>query len=61
MPVVHISFVEGRSDEVIKTCLKKVAHAVHESTGAPLESIRVYATTVPPTHWAVGDRTKDEM
>ena len=28
--------------------------------GAPLESIRVYATQVPAAHWAVGERTKDE-
>ncbi|HEX7932417.1 MAG TPA: 2-hydroxymuconate tautomerase [Paraburkholderia sp.] len=60
MPIVHISLVEGRSDEVVKACVKAVARTVHETLGAPLESIRVYATQTPPAHWAIGGRTKDE-
>jgi 4-oxalocrotonate tautomerase len=60
MPIVHISLVEGRSDEAVKACVKAVARTVHETLGAPLETIRVYATQVPGAHWAVGDRTKDE-
>ncbi|PVX73208.1 tautomerase family protein [Paraburkholderia unamae] len=60
MPIVHISLVEGRSDEAVKACVKAVARTVHETLGAPLESIRVYATQVPGAHWAVGERTKDE-
>lgn len=60
MPIVHISLVEGRSDEAVKACVKAVAQAVHASLGAPLDSIRVYATQVPAAHWAVGARTKDE-
>jgi 4-oxalocrotonate tautomerase len=61
MPIVHISLVEGRDDAAIKACVKAVARTVHETLGAPLDTIRVYATTVPATHWAVGERTKDEM
>jgi 4-oxalocrotonate tautomerase len=60
MPIVHISLVEGRSDEAVKACVKAVARTVHETLGAPLDSIRVYATQVPAAHWAVGERTKDE-
>lgn len=60
MPIVQISLVEGRSDEAIKACVKAVARTVHETLGAPLETVRVYATQVPGAHWAVGDRTKDE-
>jgi 4-oxalocrotonate tautomerase len=60
MPIDHISLVEGRSDEAIKACVKAVAHTVHETLGAPLDSIRVYATQVPAAHWAVGAQTKDE-
>jgi len=60
MPIVHISLVEGRSDEAVKACVKAVARTVHETLGAPLEAIRVYATQVPGAHWAVGERTKDE-
>ncbi|MBN3802291.1 4-oxalocrotonate tautomerase [Paraburkholderia sp. Ac-20336] len=61
MPIVHISLVAGRSDDAVKACVKAVAIAVHESIGAPLDSIRVYATQVPSAHWAVGAQTKDEL
>ncbi|MCY1254250.1 hypothetical protein D9M68_103810 [compost metagenome] len=60
MPIVHISLVGGRDEAVVKRCLKAVAQTVHETLGAPLESIRVFATPVEPAHWVVGDRAKDE-
>lgn len=61
MPIIHISLIEGRDEAIVKACVKAVARSVHETLGAPLESIRVYATAVPAAHWAVGDRTKDEL
>jgi 4-oxalocrotonate tautomerase len=61
MPIIHISLVEGRDDAAIKACVKAVARTVHETLGAPLNTIRVYATVTPATHWAVGDQTKDEL
>jgi 4-oxalocrotonate tautomerase len=61
MPIVHISLIEGRDDDAVKACVKAVARTVHDTLGVPLESIRVYATVVPAAHWAVGDRTKDEL
>ncbi|MBN9114496.1 MAG: tautomerase family protein, partial [Pandoraea sp.] len=54
MPIVQIHLVEGRDDATVKACVKAVARTVHETLGAPLESIRVYATQVPAAHWAVG-------
>jgi len=61
MPIIHISLVEGRDDAAIKACVKAVARTVSETLGAPLSTIRVYATQVPGAHWAVGDATKDEL
>nr|WP_027210754.1 tautomerase family protein [Burkholderia sp. WSM2232] len=61
MPIIHISLIEGRDAEAVKACLKAIARSVHETLGAPLESIRVYANEVPSTHWAIGERTKDEL
>jgi 4-oxalocrotonate tautomerase len=61
MPIVQISFVEGRDPESIRRCVKAVARTVHETLGAPLETIRVFATGVPAAQWAVGDRTRDEI
>jgi 4-oxalocrotonate tautomerase len=60
MPIVQISLVEGRDDAAVKACIKALARTIHETLGAPLETIRVFATIVPPSHWAVGDQTRDE-
>jgi 4-oxalocrotonate tautomerase len=61
MPLVQISYVEGRDPESIKRCIKAVALVVHETLGAPLDTIRVIASAVPASAWAVGDRTRDEI
>ncbi|MFP3564107.1 tautomerase family protein [Paraburkholderia sp. SIMBA_030] len=61
MPIIHISLVEGRDDAAVKACVKAVARTVHETLGAPLNTIRVYATVTPAAYWAVGDQTRDEL
>ncbi len=61
MPIIHISLVEGRDDAAIKACVKAVARTVSETLGAPLSTVRVFATQVPGAHWAVGEATKDEI
>jgi 4-oxalocrotonate tautomerase len=61
MPIVQISLIAGRDEASIKRCLKAVARAVHETLGAPLETIRVIANQVPSTQWAVGEQTRDEI
>ncbi|NIE82313.1 MULTISPECIES: tautomerase family protein [unclassified Burkholderia] len=60
MPIVHISLLEGRDPSLVKQCIKEVARSIHDTLGAPLETIRVIATIVPAQYWAVGDQTKDE-
>jgi len=42
MPLIEIHLLEGRTDEQKKAVLTAVTAAVHESLGAPLESIRVW-------------------
>ncbi len=61
MPVVHISLIEGRDETKVKECVRAVARTIHESLGAPFETIRVFATTVPAMHWAVGETMADEL
>ena len=61
MPIIHLSIIEGRDANAVKACLKAIARSVHETLDVPLESIRVYANEVPSTHWAIGERTKDEL
>jgi 4-oxalocrotonate tautomerase len=61
MPIVQITLIEGRDDAVVKECMKDIARVLHQRLGAPLETIRVVVQTVPAMHWAVGDRTRDEI
>jgi len=61
MPLIQISLVEGRDEEAIKRCIKEVARTVHQTLGAPLATIRVVVQQVPPSHWGVGDQTRDEI
>jgi 4-oxalocrotonate tautomerase len=61
MPIVHINLIAGRDAERVSHCLREVARVIHETLGAPLESIRVVASEVPASHWAIGDRTRDEI
>ena len=35
MPLVQITLVEGRSEELIKQCVKEVARTVQRTLGAP--------------------------
>ena len=61
MPIVHIEMIAGRDADTIKNCLQEIARVVHKTLGAPLSTIRVIASEVPSTHWAIGDRTRDEI
>jgi 4-oxalocrotonate tautomerase len=42
MPLIEIHMLEGRTDEQKKALLTAVTSAVHDSIGAPVESIRVW-------------------
>jgi 4-oxalocrotonate tautomerase len=61
MPLIQISLVQGRDAEVVKRFVKDIARTAHESLGAPMETIRVIVNEVPPTHWGVGDQTRDDI
>ena len=40
MPIIQITMLEGRDEEMIGACIRNVAQTVHESLGTPLTSIR---------------------
>lgn len=61
MPIINVTLVEGRSDEVIEAFMKKAAHLASEELDAPLTSVRVIVQQVPPNHFAVGDTLKSEQ
>jgi 4-oxalocrotonate tautomerase len=61
MPIIQITLIQGREAAAVSECAREVARTVHRSLGAPMESIRVLVNEIPASHWAVGDRTRDEI
>jgi 4-oxalocrotonate tautomerase len=53
MPLVEIHLLEGRTDEQKKALLAAVTTAVHDSIGAPLESIRVWVQEFSPKEYMI--------
>jgi 4-oxalocrotonate tautomerase len=53
MPLVEIHLIEGRTDEQKKALLSAVTAAVHDSIGAPLESIRVWVQEFSPREYMI--------
>ena len=51
MPLIEVHLLEGRSDAQKKALLSAITGAVHESIGAPLETIRVWIEEFPPTEY----------
>jgi 4-oxalocrotonate tautomerase len=49
MPLIQISMLEGRTPTQKKELLDAITAAVHESIGAPVDSVRVWIHEVPPT------------
>lgn len=48
MPLIEIHLLEGRTDEQKKALLSAVTCAVHDSIGAPLDTIRVWVQEISP-------------
>lgn len=60
MPIVQISISEGRRPEQIRAMIHEVTRMVSTTLEAPVETIRVLVTEVPPTHWGSGEQTLAE-
>ena len=61
MPPVRITLVQGRDDETVSRRVAEVARTVAEALGALLSTVRVHVRQIPPQHYAVGDRTRQEL
>ena len=57
MPLVEIRLLKGRSPEVKRRILESVTEAVRESSGAPLERIRVWIHELPLEDYIVAGVT----
>ena len=54
MPLVNVTMARGRSAEQKRVMLHAIADAIHESIGAPRDSIRVWVTEVENTDFLAG-------
>jgi 4-oxalocrotonate tautomerase len=54
MPLVNVTMARGRSPEQKGAMLRAIADAIHESIGAPRDSIRVWVTEVENTDFLAG-------
>ncbi len=60
MPIITVTMVSGRSQTQIRALIEALTDAAHAAIDAPLESIRVVISEVPPTHFAAGNVTIEE-
>jgi len=51
MPLIEVHMLEGRTEDQKKALLTAVTKAVHESIGAPVDSIRVWIEEFPRTDY----------
>ena len=61
MPLVDVTLTHGRSDAQVRALIHALHEAVHSTTGARTEHIRIIVREVPRTHWATGDVTVAEL
>lgn len=54
MPLVNVTMARGRTPEAKMKMLHAIADAIHESVGAPRDSIRVWVTEVENTDFLAG-------
>ena len=54
MPLVNVSMARGRTPEQKEAMLRAIADAIHDSIGAPHDSIRVWVTEFENTDFLAG-------
>jgi 4-oxalocrotonate tautomerase len=54
MPLIQVTLLEGRTPQQKREMLTAITQAVHESIGAPVESIRVSINELADTHFMIG-------
>lgn len=60
MPIIQVTLVEGREEEVVENFIREIARTAAETLDTPLSTIRVMVNSVPPNHFAVGDKLKSD-
>ncbi|MFA5883487.1 MAG: tautomerase family protein [Acidimicrobiia bacterium] len=60
MPFIQVAMGAGRTPEQKRAMLDGIVAAVHESTGAAIDSIRVWIVELDPDEVMVGDESLAE-
>jgi 4-oxalocrotonate tautomerase len=61
MPIVHIYYLEGRSQDQKEACMKKVTEAICETLIAPPENVRIVMHEKPLNEISVGGVTMEKL
>jgi 4-oxalocrotonate tautomerase len=61
MPIIRIELLEGRPPAMKSELIRRVTEAVVETLKVKPEQVRVLLYEVPPEHWGVGGKTKEEQ
>ena len=61
MPIAQVNIMAGRTDEQKAKMIAAVTEAIHDSLGAPRETIRVLVNEIPSTHWGIGGQTAKSL
>ncbi len=56
MPLIQVHMAVGRSDDQKRALLAAITEAVHQTIGAPVESIRVWIDEFPRTEYMAAGR-----
>jgi 4-oxalocrotonate tautomerase len=61
MPYIQVTLASGRPREAKQALMSAIAHAVHETIDAPLETVRVWITEVGVQDMSIGGVPLDEV
>ncbi len=61
MPIIQVSLVQGRSEQQKEALIHALTESVHESIGAPRESVRIILVEVPNTDFGIGGKTAKSL
>ncbi|KGR79982.1 4-oxalocrotonate tautomerase [Ureibacillus manganicus] len=57
MPFLHVTIVEGRTEEMKEDLILELTNTVNRVLDAPLENIRVCINEVPASHWGIAGKS----
>ncbi|WP_232699296.1 4-oxalocrotonate tautomerase [Brevibacillus daliensis] len=61
MPLIHVSLIEGRSEEKIKNLIHNLTDTVAKTLDSPLPNIRVIVSEYPASHWGIEGKPASEV